>query len=608
MRLILPALLAALAAPLFAAPPIPAPDSFNASEDTPLVVPAATGLLANDNANGHPQIQAVVATQPAHGTVVVNPDGSFTYTPTGNYSGPDSFTYKARNVVGPITFDIDPAQSTTNTSIKIYVSGLNQTRSANSKVDGTIAVGLLEPKTAGPFNQIQVTGMNAVMTDAMTLNYSFLFGAATATISAAPNAISLSLDAPGAPAAVNGAGSFTQSNNTLAADGTFHVSYSGAFGSGESDNSLNHASAATDFTNATIVSNGTTMTLTIPLDFTNNGVPVNADPQVTADIRITGTLRGTAPAAQNVSEESGTVTVTLNVAPVNDPPVAVAESYYTRRLTPLVITANPAQTTEELVPAGSAWKYRYDGQNLGPAWKEWGYNDSAWTSGAAILGFGDPDVVTNIRPGATPNHATAYFRKEFTIANLSNTRPGVKLYVKRDDGAAVYLNGVEVYRDANLPVAADFDDYTTSAIADADELVFVEVDVSRALLFEGRNVLAAEVHQASPTSGDLRWDARFTREAGAPGVLANDTDLDSAPAALSASVRAAPLHGVLTLNANGSFTYSPAAGYAGTDTFAYAVSDGQPNQITTIVVPPGSIWKFLADGSDLGTALARGGV
>ena len=31
---------------------------------------------------------------PAHGTVVLDADGSFTYTPTANYSGQDSFTYK----------------------------------------------------------------------------------------------------------------------------------------------------------------------------------------------------------------------------------------------------------------------------------------------------------------------------------------------------------------------------------------------------------------------------------------------------------------------------------------------------------------------------------
>ena len=33
------------------------------------------------------------ASDPAHGTVVVNTDGTYTYTPAANYFGPDSFTY-----------------------------------------------------------------------------------------------------------------------------------------------------------------------------------------------------------------------------------------------------------------------------------------------------------------------------------------------------------------------------------------------------------------------------------------------------------------------------------------------------------------------------------
>src|SRR5215211_4888667 len=73
----------------------------------------------------------------------------------------------------------------------------------------------------------------------------------------------------------------------------------------------------------------------------------------------------------------------------------------------------------------------------------------------------------------------------------------------------------------------------------------------------------------------------------APGVLGNDSDLDSST--LTAAVVTGPGHGTLTLNANGSFTYTPAADFNGPDTFTYKASDGsaQSNLATvTITVTP----------------------
>ena len=61
----------------------------------------------------------------------------------------------------------------------------------------------------------------------------------------------------------------------------------------------------------------------------------------------------------------------------------------------------------------------------------------------------------------------------------------------------------------------------------------------------------------------------------APGVLGNDSDPDSEP--LTAVLVTGPGHGTLTLNANGSFTYTPAANYTGPDSFTYRASDGTPH-------------------------------
>ena len=57
----------------------------------------------------------------------------------------------------------------------------------------------------------------------------------------------------------------------------------------------------------------------------------------------------------------------------------------------------------------------------------------------------------------------------------------------------------------------------------------------------------------------------------APGVLGNDTGLDTDP--LTAVLVTTTAHGTLALNANGSFTYTPGASI-GADSFTYQVSDG----------------------------------
>ncbi len=69
--------------------PVASSGSFATAEDTAFSgnLPAATDV------DGDALTYAAGSTAPAHGTVVVNSDGSFTYTPTANFNGSDSFTY-----------------------------------------------------------------------------------------------------------------------------------------------------------------------------------------------------------------------------------------------------------------------------------------------------------------------------------------------------------------------------------------------------------------------------------------------------------------------------------------------------------------------------------
>lgn len=96
-----------------------------------------------------------------------------------------------------------------------------------------------------------------------------------------------------------------------------------------------------------------------------------------------------------------------------------------------------------LVPLGAEWRY-WDKGTLptGGSWTAVGYNDSAWRKGAAQLGYGDDDVVTQVSFGTSSaaKYITTWFRSEFTVDNPSNFISGV-VGVVRDDGVVVYLNG-----------------------------------------------------------------------------------------------------------------------------------------------------------------------
>src|SRR4029450_7582422 len=80
-------------------------------------------------------------------------------------------------------------------------------------------------------------------------------------------------------------------------------------------------------------------------------------------------------------------------------------------------------------------------------------------------------------------------------------------------------------------------------------------------------------NQAPVAAGDAHSTAEDTvLTVAAPGVLGNDSDPDGDP--LAAGVVTGPSHGSLTLNANGSFSYTPAADFAASDSLRSPGSGG----------------------------------
>src|SRR5207249_4894707 len=76
--------------------PVAVKDRETRAEDTTLDV-AASGVLANDSDVDGDSLSAVLVSQPTHGSLTLNSNGSFSYTPSANYNGTDSFTYKAND-------------------------------------------------------------------------------------------------------------------------------------------------------------------------------------------------------------------------------------------------------------------------------------------------------------------------------------------------------------------------------------------------------------------------------------------------------------------------------------------------------------------------------
>ncbi|MDB5388886.1 MAG: vcbs repeat-containing protein, partial [Planctomycetaceae bacterium] len=101
--------------------PVGVADSFIVNENNSISV-AAPGVLSNDSSPEMHAITAVLITGPAHGTVSLSADGSFTYTPANSFHGTDAFVYEDTSSDG----NSDPT-TVTLTVQSVLTVGANQT-------------------------------------------------------------------------------------------------------------------------------------------------------------------------------------------------------------------------------------------------------------------------------------------------------------------------------------------------------------------------------------------------------------------------------------------------------------------------------------------------
>ena len=163
-----------------------------------------------------------------------------------------------------------------------------------------------------------------------------------------------------------------------------------------------------------------------------------------------------------------------------------------------------------LLGFGADWKWFYAEGGPAADWATTAFDDSTWATGAAELGYGDADEKTVISTAPTPRPLTAYFRTNVTITDPA-AFSSVLASLIRDDGAVVYVNGVEVGRN-NLPAGPiTFATPATAIISDrAAEKTIIPITIPTSAFVPGVNTIAVEIHNSDRWSGDLSMDLKLT--------------------------------------------------------------------------------------------------
>lgn len=177
-----------------------------------------------------------------------------------------------------------------------------------------------------------------------------------------------------------------------------------------------------------------------------------------------------------------------------------------------------AADAQIIIDSGATWKFWANTQaNMpGTTWKGGGaFDESAWADGISKLGYGNDGAITLVPAGCgtlgvpgscTPKFTTTYFRKTFNLSNVADYA-GFTIRMLRDDGAVVYINGVEVWR-TNMPVGVvSYSTLAAAAVSGTDEYAFfVSSFIANTSFVTGSNIISVEVHQSSATSSDMNFN------------------------------------------------------------------------------------------------------
>jgi beta-glucanase (GH16 family) len=141
-------------------------DSFAGVEGGKLTVDAAHGVLANDTHDAALTMSATIQTGPAHGTIALAADGSFTYTAEAGYHGTDSFTYLAKDSSGASSV----ATATVNVAQVLPTVGADKMTAAYATPTTINAADLLANDSHSAGYALSVTGVSDATHGTVSMN------------------------------------------------------------------------------------------------------------------------------------------------------------------------------------------------------------------------------------------------------------------------------------------------------------------------------------------------------------------------------------------------------------------------------------------------------
>ncbi|WP_193844447.1 Ig-like domain-containing protein [Flavobacterium hungaricum] len=578
--------------------PVAVNDAYTVLEGGTLNVVTASGVLSNDTDAENNTLTAVLVSGPSNGTLTLNANGSFTYVHDGSETSTDSFTYK----VNDGTVDGNTA------TVTITVTPVNDAPVANNDAytvleGGTLNVvtasGVLSNDTDAENNTLTAVLVSGPANGTLTLNANGTFtyvhdGTETTTDSFTYKVNDGTIDGNTATVTIT----VTPVNDAPVANNDAYTVLEGG--------TLNVTAASGVLSNDTDAENNT-LTAVLVLGPANGTLTLNSNGSFTYVHDGSETITDSFTYKVNDGTVDGnTATVTITVTPVNDAPVANNDAYTvleggTLNVTAVsgvlsndtdaenntltaVLVSGPANGTLTLNANGS-FTYVHDGSETTTDSFTYKVNDGTIDGNTAtvtitVTPVNDAPVAVNdaytVLEGGTLNVATASGVLSNDTDAENNTLTAVLVSGPANGTLTLNANGSFTYvHDGSETTTDSF----TYKVNDGT------VDGNTATV----TITVTPVNDAPVAVNDAYTvlEGGTLNVATASGVLSNDTDAENNT--LTAVLVSGPSNGILTLNANGSFTYVHDGSETSTDSFTYKVNDGTVDGNTatvTITVTP----------------------